>query len=124
MRKNDLIKLLESLKGNPEIVVWNGLVEDVQQIAKELVPVELHKLTFEGYKNRVNLERVLRDKLEPLPDDELQKLYKNHSIGEWEFFSYYPPDKDDKAYKAKTVFVIEPKSSGKKTFDRLGEVYY
>lgn len=109
-----MIRMLEGIKGNPEIVVWNGFVEDVQHINKELVPIELHKLTFEGYKERVNLERQLRDKLEPLPDEELADFYKRHSIGQWECFTYYPPDKGDRAYKAKTVYVIEPKSSGKR----------
>ena len=93
MRKNDLIKILEGIKGNPEIVLWNGFVEDVQQIGKELAPVELHKLTFEGYKERINLERVLKNKLEPLPDKELKSLYNKHNIGQWELFSYYPPAK-------------------------------
>ncbi len=28
MRKNDLIALLENIKGNPEIVMWNGYVDE------------------------------------------------------------------------------------------------
>lgn len=34
MRKNQLIELLQQLKGNPEIVVWNGLVGDIMPIAE------------------------------------------------------------------------------------------
>lgn len=101
MRKNDLIKILESLKGSPEIVVWNGFVEDVQQIGKELVPVELHKLTFEGYKERINLERVLKDKLSPLPDEELKTCTMSTKLYSGELFSYYPPAKGDKSYRTK-----------------------
>ena len=50
--------------------------------------------------------RVLKEILKTIPDDELQKLYKKHSIGEWEFFSYYPPDKDDEAYKVKLYLLL------------------
>ena len=28
MRKNQLIELLQGIKGNPEVMVWNGLVDD------------------------------------------------------------------------------------------------
>ena len=34
MRKNDLIELLQSIQGNPEIMFWNDLVGDVVPLAK------------------------------------------------------------------------------------------
>lgn len=124
MRKNELIKLLQNIKGNPEIVIWNRFVEDVQAIEKEIVPAKLYKLSFEGYKERVNLERVLRDKLPELPDDDLEQLYKQHNIGQWELFNYYPPEDDDRGYKSKTVYVLEPKRTNKSTWDRMGVISY
>lgn len=36
MRKNDLIKMLESIKGNPEIMFWNGIVGDVVPISSKM----------------------------------------------------------------------------------------
>ena len=123
MRKNDLIKLLGTIKGNPEIVLWNGFVEDYQQIEKELVCVDLHKLTFEGYKDRVNMQQ-LRAGLAPMLDDELKSLYRTHKVGEWELFSYYPPDKENTDFRKKTVYLLEPKAAGKTTHDRSGSISY
>ena len=124
MRKNQLIEILKNIKGNPEIMIWNGLVEDVQPIGKEVVECKLYKLSFEGYKERVNLQRVYRENLPELLDDELKVLYKKHKIGQYEAFNYYPPDDNDKAYNKKTVFVLEPKATGKTHFDRLGTIEY
>lgn len=124
MRKNQLIEILKNIKGNPEIMIWNGIVEDVQPIAKEVVECKLYKLSFEGYKERVNLQRVYRENLPELLDDELKALYKRHKIGQYEAFNYYPPDDNDKAYNKKTVFVLEPKVTGKTHFDRLGAITY
>ena len=124
MRKNQLIEILKNIKGNPEIMIWNGIVEDVQPIGKEVVECRLFKLSFEGYKERVNLQRVYRENLPELLDDELKALYKKHKIGQYEAFNYYAPDDNDKAYNKKTVFVLEPKVTGKTHFDRLGAITY
>lgn len=80
MLKNQLIEILKNIKGNPEIMIWNGIVEDVQPIAKEVVECKLYKMSFEGYKERVNLQRVLKDNLPELPDDELKTLYKKNKL--------------------------------------------
>lgn len=124
MRKNQLIEILKNIKGNPEIMIWNGLVEDLQPIGKEVVECKLYKLSFEGYKERVNLQRVYRENLPELLDDELKALYKKHKIGQYEAFNYYAPDDNDKAYNKKTVFVLEPKVTGKTHIDRLGTITY
>ena len=29
MKKNDLIKPLQTIEGNPDIVLWNGFVQDL-----------------------------------------------------------------------------------------------
>ena len=34
MRKNDLIKMLKEIKGNPEVVLWNGMVGDWMPVGK------------------------------------------------------------------------------------------
>ena len=115
MRKNQLIEILKSIKGNPEIMIWNGLVEDVQPIGKEIVECKLFKLSFEGYKERVNLQRVLKDNLPELPDDELKALYKKHKIGQYESFNYYAPDDNDKAYNKRLCMLLSQKYQEKHT---------
>lgn len=124
VRKNQLIEILKSIKGNPEVMIWNGLVEDMQPIEKEILECKLFKLSFEGYKERVNMQRAHKDNLPELPDDELKLLYKKHKVGQYEVFNYYPPDDNDKAYNKKTVFVLEPKATGKTHFDRFSTITY
>lgn len=126
MRKNDLITLLESVKGNPEIMVWNGFVEDFQPLSKTLNTIQLHKLTLQGYKERVNWQ-MQKEGNQALKDDKISDLYKQHKIGEWEYFAYYPPSEEDIKdgfYKTKTVYTLEPKLTGKTYTDRLGSIDY
>ena len=126
MRKNELIELLQSVKGNPEIMVWNGFVEDFQPLAKTLNTAQLQKLTLQGYKERVNWQ-MQKEGNQPFADDKVNELYKANRIGEWEYFAYYPPsDEDikDGFYRSKTVYVLEPKLTGKKSTDRLGSIDY
>jgi len=67
MRKNDLIKILENVKGNPEIMLWNGHIHDVMPISKELDTCYLSKYPYdkkfkymdEIYSDDVKLKKVL-----------------------------------------------------------------
>ena len=43
MRKNELIQLLQQIKGNPEIYIWNGLVDDYMPL-KKVYPDKLYKV--------------------------------------------------------------------------------
>lgn len=126
MRKNELITLLESVKGNPEVMVWNGLVEDFQPLAKTLNSTQLQKLTLKGYKEHVNWQMQKEGGL-PFDDNKIAEMYKAHNIGEWQHFAYYPPseaDVKDGFYKSKTIYVLEPKLAGKTYTDRLGSIDY
>lgn len=75
MRKNDLIKMLESIKGNPEIMLWSHLVGDVIPISSKMEEVDLYKDSLE-YKQRVyeneyilSLKSVRKGELTDLPDE-------------------------------------------------------
>ena len=81
MRKNDLIKMLESIKGNPEIMLWSNVVGDVVPISSKMEEVELYKDSLE-YKQRVyENEYILSLKngdLTDLPDEtEFHKKLKS-----------------------------------------------
>lgn len=107
-------------------MVWNGFVEDFQPLSKTLNTAQLHKLTLLGYKERVNWQ-MQKEGNQALNDDKISDLYKQHKIGEWEYFAYYPPSEDafkDGHYKSKTVYVLEPKLAGKTYTDRLGSIEY
>jgi len=128
MRKNDLIKLLQETKGNPEIVLWNGIVGDYMQIDNKLVEGELSKMTFEGLLHYYSLERK-RDENDwnyELTEEEKQGLLKNYKDNyKWEINRFV--DQEDikrKTHKSKRVLYINAKISGKSYNDRLGSIYY
>ena len=61
MRKNDLIKLLQTIEGNPEIVLWNGFVGDYQNISPKLVEGDLVKKTLEYYLEHNRMVRCIKE---------------------------------------------------------------
>lgn len=57
MKKNTLIKMLQDIKGNPDIFLWNGIVGDYQDI-KTISEFDLLKRTFEDYVSRLECEEI------------------------------------------------------------------
>lgn len=128
MRKNDLIKLLQDLPGNPEIKLWNGLVGDVVDIKQDITQVRLVKQSSDDYIERCRIEEC-RDRNDwrfQFTSDEiagLSKNYKKHS--EWELNEYVDSDRiKNKDYKQKIIYVIDAKIMNKKCYDRLGKISY
>lgn len=80
MRKNDLIKKLQGIKGNPEVMLWNGIVQDYMPI-KGLVQQELVKESKEHYLEMCRLElfRDLKDWTYQLPEQVKERLGKYYS---------------------------------------------
>jgi len=80
MKKNDLIKLLNGLKGNPEVLLWNGYVGDYMHI-RCLSEGDLVKKTFSYYSKMIEFEQKkdnnnLSDVLTPDEIEELKKDYE------------------------------------------------
>ena len=61
MKKNELIAKLQAIKGNPEIVLWNGTVGDYQHIGS-LVEGDLVKQTLHDYIERCRMEKCRDEK--------------------------------------------------------------
>ena len=59
MKKNDLIKLLNTIEGNPDVALWNGFVGDYQDISKELVKGDLVKMSLDWYLEMCRIERCI-----------------------------------------------------------------
>lgn len=112
MRKNQLIEKLQAIKGNPEIMLWNGFAEDIVPIDPRFEEDFLIREDEELY--------AWHMKRQGHTDEEIPALVKKR---EWEFFCYYPPD-DVKPHNKKRVLIIQPKLTGKKYTDRFGEVRY
>ena len=120
MRKNDLIKHLQELKGNPEIMLWNGFVGDFVPIGT-VGESDLVKLSKESWMRYVKAEaNRYGDELES--KEELNKIY--NSIG-YES-NRYVSEADIKTglYKRKKIVYIEAKVTGKTACDRLGNIHY
>lgn len=127
MKKNDLIKLLSELKGNPEVVLWNGFVGDYMNI-KGLEEGHLTKQSRKSYIEACEFE-VKRDRKDfdykfSLEDVEQAKRDYRKYIG-WEYNEYIFEDQIEKGnYISKRVVYIEAKSRGINTFDRAGGISY
>lgn len=56
MKKTQLIKILESIDGDPDVVIWNGFVNDWMDI-KSVEEIELHRMSDEKRLYFINLQR-------------------------------------------------------------------
>lgn len=128
MRKNDLIKLLQETPGNPEVMLWNGYVQDFMKVGG-LVDSTLVKMTLDYYIEMCRLEECSNRRdwtYQHTADDlaELKKLYDKHHT-EWEVNEWVTlEDIETKRYKKKRIVYINAKLRGKTMGDRLGSVSY
>lgn len=127
MRKDQLIKLLQEIKGNPEVVLWNGYVGDYMHI-DNLVKSDLVKITKAEWVKTVLFEemRSRKDWNYRLPQSEVKELERRHRTElEYQIDEYITEeDIKQKKYKRKSVVFIQPKKRGVKTFDRIGSIEY
>ena len=119
MRKNELIKQLQQIKGNPEVCVWYGLVDDYQKI-KAISQHTLYRPSKKIQLKYYNFERY-RDGLPELTLDEFMPV-KN----DYEFPSSFLTDEEMKRLydQRKKVIIIEPKTRNKTLLDRMGVTQY
>lgn len=128
MKKNDIIKMLQAIEGNPEIVLWNGYVGDFQHIDSNLVRGTLVKQTLSCYLETCRLAgcRDRNDFSYQLPEaevEELKQLYKK--VCKWEEnWLVTENDIKEKRYSQKTVFYLQGKLRGVTYSDRCGSVSY
>ena len=129
MRKNDLIKHLQALKGNPEILLWNGIVEDWMHVSPKLAESGLVRKTFECYVNDIRIERCIEQNNwdYQIPEEELVTLRKHYASkkNSWSMGEYVKKkDIKEKRYKKKRVVFIEPVLRGERYSDRQGSISY
>ena len=127
MKKNDLIKLLNTIEGNPDIVLWNGLVGDYQNISTKLVEGELYKQTIEGYFESYRRERCVQENnakyvLTNKEVDYLTNIYKTFGYEQKTFVT--TEDIKENRYMKKRVIYLQPKESGKTYFNRRVKIKY
>jgi hypothetical protein len=122
MRKNALIKYLQGIKDNPEVVLWNGFVEDYMPIAV-VEPLTLYREDREHVRSMLN-HSLFRTKRAPVSEEGLEEAMQYR---DWELpNSFYSEEQIRDYYKGnkKTVLIIEAGERGKSIFDRRGTVRY
>lgn len=128
MKKNDVIAMLQKLEGNPEIVLWNGLVGDYQHIDNKPVQGVLVKQTLVHYLEMCRLQdcRDRNDMDYQMPAEEiaeLKQMYKK--VCKWEENQYVTlEDIKAKRYSMKKVFYVQAMKRNERFHDRLGSVDY
>ena len=123
MRKNELIKILEGINGNPEVVIWNGYVGDYNSISSDVESIELVKNSREFLEAEINHQRS-SEGLGPISDSEMSDIMRSQ---EWDLPNRYVADSDMERWygkRRKRIVVLEPAARGKKSFDRLGTISY
>jgi hypothetical protein len=127
MKKSKLIELLQSIKGNPDIMLWNGIVGDVVDLKPKLVEVRLVKQTQSFYLEMCRLQdcRDRKDWSYQMPKDEVEQLIKSYKSFEYEENPYvYKEDIDKGNYQQKIVYVLDAKLTGKTSYSRSGDITY
>ena len=122
MRKNALIEYLNTLPGNPEIAIWNSIVGDYQ-IVGEATTLEIVKESREFVWRCLEGE-ALRDQT-PMPT--LADLKEAMRYRKWDLpNSFVKPEDYPKWYgnNRRTLVVLDPKSRGEETWDRMGTMEY
>ena len=128
MKKNDLIKLLQSIEGNPELLLWNGTVGDWQDVSNKLSPGDLVRMTKKYWLDTCEREdqRDRKDWTYKMPEEEVQELSKKYSkVCKWEENRWVTQDDiDNKRYSLKKVLYVEPKRRNETSYGRGGDVEY
>lgn len=113
MKKNDLIKMLQGIDGNPDVLLWNGFVGDWQDFSRDLHRAQLHKIPFAEYK------RLCIAEGSALSNEDLRRNWK--IACRWRLWRL--SDFTCESQK-KPVVLLSTKDRGVKTFDRLGSISY
>lgn len=127
MKKSKLIAILNEIEGDPDIMLWNGLVGDWNDLSVDLTKSTLVKMT-KAYYIECSWEKACDNadydaKLTPEEIAELNAMWSK--VCKWEHNRYVTQeDIAKKRYSAKSVYFIDAKVRGKTTFDRLGSIQY
>lgn len=130
MKKDDLIKALQEIDGNPEIFVWNGFVDDVMPIG-DLLEDALYKEcksfiteSVTAYICKINNTFDVSDDMQKEIDSIVKNRLKNDK---YELANPYVQEDEMKVWYGKNkkkIVIINPKCTGKNTWDRNGEISY
>ena len=119
MKKNKLIEILNKIEGNPDILLYNGFVDDWMDIEVEIESHVLVKETVEFWLNRYIYDYVDRHKEQPsekLKEEWLKEIKLKRRYSEWEFPNAYVQEQEFERWygkRYKKVILINAKLRGK-----------
>ena len=119
--------MLQDIK-NPDIYLWNGIVGDYQDI-KNISEVDLLKITFEDYVDRLECEEVrdgLRQRDQKYNEAERAEAKKYYLKNEkYEINQFVRQEHIDNGYyKSKKVHLIDAKIKNETSYGRGGNIDY
>lgn len=130
MRKSELIKLLNKIEGDPEVLLWNGFAQDWQDVYitkdAELVKYSLEHL-FKSLKHELQFDK--KD-FNLTKEEKLwcyNKARTQYKEQEWETINSFVDEKQFKEWyrgNTKKVILINGENRNKTTWDRLGDINY
>lgn len=137
MRRRQLIKMLQGIKGNPEIVIWNGLVDDWMPVGDTPIVRRMVKQSRQHIRNNCVCRFLMKtgSKLKPgerladiaLPEDLEQQVEKCYMKQEYDLPNeFVTKERFNKWYakRRKRIVILTAKRRNKTTFDRLGSISY
>ena len=127
MKKSKLIELLNNIKGNPDIIFYNGFVEDWQDLSSQLVESRLVKRSLSNWIYYIELEEQVRRKdfNHKLSEERVKELTSLYKEVEWEENHRISDEAVKRGdYKSKRVYYLQSKIRGVSTFDRMGNINY
>lgn len=120
MKKNKLIELLQQIEGNPEIVIWNGYVDDYMNISTDVEKITLVKETKSFIYESLVGQWCSENKTFDVPEEvsaklkqQSEQLFKERS---WDFPNNYVTEEEFERWygnKTLTKYVLAPKLRGK-----------
>jgi len=130
VRKNQLIEQLQKIKGNPEIKMWNGYVDDWMNI--QLCEQEFVKESEDFIRWSIEMAWKERNQKWEIPEEaqiQIEEVIKERlKDRQWELPNQYLQTKEDEerwyAKNKKKFVLINGKTRGKSIEDRLGKVSY
>ena len=127
MRKNDLIKALQDIPGNPEVMLWNGFVQDFASIdPKNGIGIEtMTKTSKDLFLRAIENEQIRYENNREWTQKDIDKWSREWARRGYEY-NQFVTEEDIKSgmYVKKKIIFIQPKSMGKSTWDRNGSMSY
>jgi hypothetical protein len=128
VKKSKLIAMLNAIPGNPDIILWSGMVGDWMDISAKPVEGDLVRQSLRYVLEMQRLRDCQREQdwNRTLPEETVRAITKGHSkCYPWEITQFVTQE-DVKAgdYQRKRVVFLNAKRRGVSTFDRLGTIEY